>query len=74
MAPDSFPKPFYINYRTMVLLAPIDGTQTGTSRPPRPRWTRWKNPAGRRADGRHGTKIVNLADRRPAVPEDHDHD
>jgi flagellar FliL protein len=64
LAPDSFPKPLYINYRTMVLLAPLEGTETAGS-------GEAEGEAEVSPEELHpgdglmvdtGTKIVNLAD------------
>lgn len=63
-APDSYPKPFYINYRTMVLLAPIDGTQVAGEEPAAEPTVdpleAYEPGEGVMVDT--GTKIVNLAD------------
>ena len=64
LAPDSFPKPLYINYRTMVLLAPLDGTQTAGNSEGEAEATvapeDLQPGEGLMVDT--GTKIVNLAD------------
>jgi len=63
-APDSYPKPVYINHRTMVLLAPIDSTQVvGEAATPEPTvdpLVEYEPGEGELVDT--GTKIVNLAD------------